>query len=188
MKRQIIAGLTLGSFIIFSFSCLSVREIKQATLASPDAEKVDIVRIIKTSGESIVFFEKKGRVSGNIVQGYGAVESSLTKMEIDKSQVKTIKHFVNAQGTREVFVTTQDDKTISVYRLLVKPETIEMWIRNDIKPLQFKSVYVALSEVETAYAMMFDIRQTLQGIIIPGVLIALVLFIIDKIRFGGILG
>jgi hypothetical protein len=36
--------------------------------------------------------------------------------------------------------------------------------------------------------MMFDISKTLQGIIIPGVLIVLILAIIDKIRFGGILG
>jgi len=188
MKRQIIAGLTLESFIIFSFSCLSVREIKPATLVSPDAEKLDIVRLIKTSGESIVFSEKHGRIAGNIVQGFGAIENSVTKMEIDKSQVKTIKYLVNYLGTQTVSVTTQDDKTFPVYKIFKKPETIEMWIWKDVRPLQFKSISVALSEVEKAFAMMFDISKTLQGIIIPGVLIVLILAIIDKIRFGGILG
>ena len=188
MKRRIISGLALGSFIIFSFACVSVREVKREALTSADAEKLEIAKIIKTSGDTIVFFEKKGKISGDAILGYGAVESTVTKSEIPIAQVKAIKYFVNALGDKEIFVTTKDDKTFPVLKIIEMPEAMEMWIRNDIRPPQFKSMSVALSEIEKVYGRMFDLKMTIQGIIIPAALVGLVLYIIDKIKFGGILG
>ncbi len=164
MKRQTIAMLTLGSFVIFSFSCYSVRETKPATLASPKAKNLEILRLEKTSGESIVFSkDQPGLVVGSSVQGIGALESSLVSMEIEKAQVKTINH----QGDRVVSVTTQDNKTYPVQKIVESPETIEIWILKFARPLAFEYVTVAIGQVKKAYAETLDIGKTLSALIIP---------------------
>ncbi len=80
MKRQTIAMLTLGSFIVFSYSCTSIREIRPEALMSRKTKAKDIVRLEKTSGESIVFSKgQAGGVVGDSVTGIGAQESSLSQ-------------------------------------------------------------------------------------------------------------
>ncbi len=178
MKRQTIAMLTLGSFVVFSFSCYSVREIKPATLASPKAKNLEILRLEKTSGESIVFSKNRpGAITGDSVQGIGALESSLVTVEIEKTQVKTI----NSQEDRVVSVTTKDNQTYPVQKIIQKPETLELRIRKITRPLLFESVSVALSEVQKAYAKTLDIGKTLTAILVPaGVVIFAVALIIGS--------
>jgi hypothetical protein len=150
MKRQIIAILTLGSFIVFSFSCYSVQPVKLETLASTKAKDMDIVRLEKTSGESIVFSESQlGRVDGQFIRGIGAVESSAMHMEIDKAQVKMISR----QGDKIVSITTQDNKTYLVQKIFEKAQTLEVWC---VLPIKIESISVLLSDVEKAWEKKLD--------------------------------
>lgn len=177
MKRQPIAALTLGSFVAFSFSCYSVREIKPATLASPKARKLEILSLEKTSGESIVFSKSRpGLVVGSSVQGTGAQTSSLVSMEIDKTQVKAI----NRQGDQAVSVTTQNNTTYPVKKIVEKPETLEIWILKFPRPLVFEYVSVALSEVQKASAETLDIGKTLMAILVPAGAVTLLALIVKS--------
>lgn len=164
MIRQIIAVLTLAAFAIFSLCCYSVREIKPAALASPRAKNMDILRLTKTSGESIVFTEDSpGRIVGDFIQGFGAMYGSLRTMEISNVEVKTI----NRQGDQIVSVTTQDNKTHPVQKIVQKPETIEISILEFVRPLHYERISVVMSDVKKAYAKAFSIVNTLVAIGIP---------------------
>ena len=185
MKREIIAILTLGSFIVFSFSCYSVHLIKPETLASTEARDMDIVKLEKTSGESIVFSESQpGRVDGQSIRGIGALESSVVSMEIDKAQVKTI----NRQGGQIVSVTTQDNKTYPIQKIIEKARTLEVWIQKYVWPIKFESIAVVLSEVERAWVKTLDITKTFLAIFVPiAALIGIGLWIRSE-GFGGAWG
>ncbi len=177
MKRQAIAVLTLGSFIVFSYSCTSVREIRPETLISRKTRAKNILRLEKTSGESIVFSKSQaGGVVGDSVTGIGAQESSLISMEIDKAQVKTI----DRQGERILSVTMQDDKTYHVQRALEKPETLEIWILKSARPLVFEPVVIPIGQVKKAYVQKLNILATALAIFIPVGLI-----LIGVLGYGG---
>jgi hypothetical protein len=64
--------LTLGSFIVFSYSCTSIREIRPEALMSRKTKAKDILRLEKASGESIVFSRgQAGGVVGDSITGIG---------------------------------------------------------------------------------------------------------------------
>jgi hypothetical protein len=180
MKRQIIAVLTFGAFVAFSVSCYSLQEIKPDVLVSAQVKDKDILRIKKTSGETIVFSKNQpGRVIENSVQGVGAIESALSTMEIKNDQLKT----VNRKGEKIVSVTMQDGRTIPVEKTEVKTETVEMWILKYFQPLKYEPISINISEVERAFAIMPDTGASLAAISIISVVVIGTIFLIANMDF-----
>jgi hypothetical protein len=176
MKLETIANFVLGCFILTTLSCYpvyTVQEIKPETLK---VKKPKIFKLEKTTGETIVFTNRHpGRILENSVRGNGALESELISSEIDKALVKTI----NREGDRVVSVTTKDEKTYLVKKIIEKPGTVEMWITKPIRPLLYTYVSVVLSEVEKAWAISVDFLKTYRWVL--GVtLITVALFVMSK--------
>lgn len=108
MRRETIAVLTLGSFIVFSFSCYSVQPIKPEMLSAPKADKIEIRKIEKTSGECIDFpASDPGRISGNFVMGTGTLTTAVEFIEIASTEVQT----VSRQDETFQSVKTRDGKS-----------------------------------------------------------------------------
>lgn len=171
MKRQAIAVMTLGSFIIFSFSCTSIREIRPEALMSRKTRAKDILRIEKTSGESIVFHKgQAGGVVGNSVAGIGAKETVLASLEIENSQVKAVE----PQVGRILMVKTRDNTAYLARRIVEKAEAIEIWVLKSARPLVFEPVAVPIGQVEKAYVRKLNILATTLAILAPIGLLALI--------------
>jgi hypothetical protein len=177
MKRQFIAVLTLVSFVIFSVSCYSVREIKLEILTAEKGKEIEIMKLTKTSGESIVFDEDQpGRIEAHIIKGIGATESIEIMKEISNAKVRLVVY----EGTQAVSVVMKDGETFPVQKIVKKPEAVEMWIREDVRPLQFEPVSIAISEIRKAYKKTLNIGITLLAVVIPVAYI----FAIKDIRIG----
>lgn len=117
MKREIIAILTLGSFIVFSFSCYSVQPIKPEMLSAPNADKIEIRKVDKTSGESIEFSANDpGHASGNFVLGNGTQTRTVEFVEIASADVQTVSH----QDETFQSVKTRDGKSYDWVKKIVE--------------------------------------------------------------------
>jgi hypothetical protein len=106
MRKQIIALLTLGAFILFSWNCVKIRATQEVPSAEVVWSKVGgpIMAVQKKSGERIEFSkEAPGYVAGDFI--VGNVPATLS---IDKSQAKDITQNKNGKITR---VITVDDRT-----------------------------------------------------------------------------
>ena len=159
MKRQTIAVLTLGSFIVFSFSCYSVQPIKPEMLSAPDADKIEIRKVDKTSGESIEFSANDpGRVSGNFVTGTGALTTAVEFVEISKADVQT----VSRQDETFQSVKTRDGKSYGwVKKIVERGDKSILYVVKAVTNRVNSYLKVSLSEVEKAWAKSLDSVATL---------------------------
>lgn len=158
MKRQIIAILTLGSFIVFSFSCYSVQPIKLEKLSAPGADKIEIRKVEKTSGESVDFSKSDpGRVSGNFITGTGALTKTLEFVEIASADVQTTD---DHRDKNFISVTTRDGKSYDCKKVVKQGDKSVLYILKDVTNGVNSFLKVSLSEVEKAWAKRLDILET----------------------------
>jgi hypothetical protein len=92
MKNRIVSILTLGSFLVFSWSCYSLQEIKPAVLASEKAGDYKILKVKKTSGEIIEYSKEspgrvgQGNITGNVKADHGEYWSfTVLLSEVEKA-------------------------------------------------------------------------------------------------------
>jgi hypothetical protein len=154
MKREIIAILTLGSFIVFSFSCYSVQPIKPEMLSSPKADKIEIRKIEKTCGESIDFSKSDpGRVRGNFVTGTGTLTTAVELVEIASADVQT----VSRQDETFQSVKTRDGKSYGwVKKIEERGDKSILYVVKAVSTRVTSLFKVSLSEVEKAWAKRLD--------------------------------
>jgi hypothetical protein len=171
MKREIIAILTLGSFIVFSFSCYSVQPIKPEMLSSPKADKIKIRKIEKTSGESIEFSASDpGRVSGNFVTGTGALTTAVEFVEIASADVQTTNYY---QDEKFLSVNTRDGKSYDCKKIVKQGDKSVLHVLKAITNRVNSFFKVSLSEVERAWAKRWDIGITFALVIFPVVILVI---------------
>jgi len=159
MIRQMMAVMTLGSFIVFSCSCYSVRPVKPARLSDPDAERIDVLKVEKTSGEIIAFTDKHpGRVLGKDVVGTGTLTAAVEFVEIASADLETI---TGEEGAYQS-VKTRDGKSYGwIKRIVEQGDKAILYVvkavRNPV-PALFK---ISLSEVERAWAKQLNVAGNL---------------------------
>lgn len=158
MKREIIAILTLWSFIVFSFSCYSVKQIKPEMLSAPDADKIKIFKMDKTSGESIVFSKSDpGRVSGNYVAGTGTLTTALEIVEIASANVQTTNYH---QDENFISITTRDGKSYDCMKVIKQGDKSVLYILKAVTNKVNSFIKLSLSEVERAWEKRFNFGAT----------------------------
>jgi hypothetical protein len=167
-----IAILMMGSFIVFSCSCYSVQPVKLELLSRPDAEETDILKVEKTSGESIAFTKKSpGRVIDKNIVGTGSLTDAVELIEVPSADLERItpkKGLFQSVKLREgkwydlvTKIVEQGDKSIlHVVRRVMNPV-----------PEAFK---ISLSEVERAWAVQSQTAGLILAILaIPCIILAL---------------
>jgi hypothetical protein len=154
MKRETIAILTLGSFIIFSFSCYSVKPIKPKMLSAPMAGKIEMRKVDKTSGESIEFSKSDpGRVRGNFVEGIDTLARAVEFVEIASADLQTVTHY----GETYLSVKTRDGKSYDwVKKIEERGDKSILYVVKAITNRVNSFFRVSLSEVEKAWANLLD--------------------------------
>lgn len=199
MKRQAIALITLGSFIVFSFSCYSLKPIKPEELSSPDASKFEILKLDKTSGESIEFPKRDpGRVQGNFVVGTGTLTKAVEFVEIARDNLSKISRVPAPQGETFYTIKTRDGKSYkSVKRIVEQEDKSVLYVVKDVYQKAPSNFNVCLADVERVWAKEIDMITNAVVIsvekaavtavisvlaILAGVLILVLLFHGKKIR------
>jgi hypothetical protein len=154
MKREIIAILTLGSFIIFSFSCYSVQPIKPEMLSAPKADKIEIRKVDKMSGESIEFSaDDPGRASGNFIIGNGTQTTAVEFVEIASADVQT----VSRQDETFQSVKTRDGKSYGwVKKIVERGDKSVLYVVKTVTNRVNSFFKVSLTEVEKVWAKRLD--------------------------------
>jgi hypothetical protein len=109
MKNRITAALTLISFLVFSWSCSSIREIKPEVLASTLAGSQKIQKLENKSGEVIEYPEKSpARVQKGSIVGAGKQTSSLELVEVESNGIEVLSR----PGDPLMTVKTKNGRTI----------------------------------------------------------------------------
>jgi len=182
MKRQTIAIVTLGSFIVFSLSCYSVQQIKPEMLSAPAAGKIEIRKIEKTSGESIDFSKSDpGRVRGNFVTGTGTLTTTVELVEIASADVQT----VSRQDETFQSVKTRHGKSYGWVKKIEERGDKSILYIMKVVPNRVTSLFkISLPEVEKAWAKMYDRAKT--GFLIIGIISANILSLVLFMISGGI--
>jgi hypothetical protein len=86
MKNRIVAIVTLGSFLMFCWSCYSIQEIRPAVLATAKAGKYEIRKIEKKTGETIEYPDKSpAKVGQGQITGTGMLTIALKTVEVDSA-------------------------------------------------------------------------------------------------------
>jgi hypothetical protein len=172
MKNRMVSILTLGSFLVFSWSCYSIQEIKPAMLTSNIAGDYKIQKVEKTSGEVIEYSkESPGRVGwqGNIT-GNGMLTYAVEFVEVDSAGLEIISR----PGAPFMNVRTQDGR---IYGWVKKIDNRgDKSVLNIVKVAhgEYSSFTVLLTEVEKAWAKKFDVMGTVCAILVPVVLAVIV--------------
>jgi hypothetical protein len=108
MQKRIIATVTLGSFLVFSWSCFSIREIKLEVLATAKPGDYEIQRIEKTTGETIEYSDGPlGQVGQGQITGTGKLIHAVETVEVDSAGLKII----SPPGLSPMNVKTRDGET-----------------------------------------------------------------------------
>jgi predicted RNA-binding protein YlqC (UPF0109 family) len=162
MKRQTIALLTLGSFIVFSFSCYSVQPIKPEMLSSPDASELKIRKLDKTSGESIEFAKSNpGRVIGDFVMGTRALTTAVEFVEIARDDLSKISRIPSPQGETFYSVKTRDGKSYRWVKKIVEQEDKSvLYVMKDVYQKATSNFNVSVEDVERVWIKKIDIITT----------------------------
>ncbi len=185
MKNRIVSILTLGSFLVFSWSCYSIREIRPALLASEKARDLEIRKVEKTSGEIIEYpKESPGRVRMGNITGHGMMTYSVEFVEVDSAGLEIISR----PGAPYMSVRTRDGRTYEwVKKIDNQGDKLVLNIVKDAHG-EDSSFVVLLSEVEKAWAKKFDVVQTFMAILLPVSLVLVVSAIVGPYQLAWVLG
>jgi len=80
--------VTLESFLVFCWSCYSIREIKPEVLATAKPDDYEIRNVEKTSGEIIEFSGRHpAKFISDSIQGTGAMKRGLEVVEVARADI-----------------------------------------------------------------------------------------------------
>jgi hypothetical protein len=175
MKREIIAILTLGSFIVFSLSCYSVQQINPEMLSAPKADKIEIRKVDKTSGESVIFAKSNpGHVRGNFVEGTGTLARAVEYVEIASADLQTVTH----QDKTFLSVKTRDGKSYGwVKKIVEQGDKSVLYVVKIATQKVTSSFKISLSEMEKVWAKRYDKKKTKTAIYMMGLVIGMCLIV-----------
>jgi preprotein translocase subunit SecE len=119
-------------------------------LSSPKADKIEIRKLDKTSGESIDFpASDPGRVRGNFVTGTGTLTKAVELFEIASADVQTISR----QDEIYQSVKTRDGKSYDwVKKIVERGDKSVLYVAKAISNRATSFFEVSLSEVEKVWA------------------------------------
>jgi hypothetical protein len=186
MKNRSVAILTLGSFLVFCWSCFSVQEIRPAVLASEKAGDYEIRKVEKTSGEIIEYSEESpGRVGQGHITGTGMLKYAVEIVEVDSAGLEIISR----PGAPFINVKTRDGQTYGWIKEIDKRG--DKSVLHILKVANEKtSTMISLFEVKKAWAKMVDGTRIFSAVLIFAVLIPVVSLLLvaatmHPISFGG---
>jgi hypothetical protein len=163
MKNRITAALTLISFLVFSWSCSSIREIKPEVLASPLAGSQQIQKLENKLGEVIEYPEKSpARVQKGSIVGAGKQTASLELVEVQSNGFEVLSR----PGDALMTVKTKDGRTIrSIKKIDAQGDKSVLHI---LSP-SYKSAppSIPLSDIYKAWGKKLDPLLTILLIAIP---------------------
>jgi hypothetical protein len=101
MSNRIIALVTLASFLVFSWSCYSLQEIKPEVLATAKAGDYEIRKIEKKTGEMIEYSDElPGQIGPGQITGSGMLTLALKSVEVESAGLEIISK--KGAGLKEV--------------------------------------------------------------------------------------
>jgi hypothetical protein len=158
MKNRITAALTLISFLVFSWSCSSIREIKPEALAAAPDGRYGITKLETKSGEVVEYPDtfQPARVQQGQVVGAGRRTAVIELVEVDSAGLEVVSRAVDPFKT----VKTADGRIIGAIRKIEKKGG--KTVLQIIKPGHDEpaSAKISLPEVERAWARRFDVIKT----------------------------
>jgi hypothetical protein len=162
MRNKAISILTLVSFVVFSFSCYSIRPIDPLKL-SADSE---IRKVEKNSGEIIEFNgNEPGRVSGSFITGTGMMARAIDLLEVPTADIQQ-KDF--RQADKLYSVKLRDGQAFGwVTRIDEQGDKSILHVIRATVQRVFTSFNITISEVARAWIKQFDLGKTLLSIGIP---------------------
>lgn len=168
MKRRMIGLLTLASFIVFSFSCMTTRPI-DPKLLTPNSM---IIKVEKKSGEVVEFEKSKpaSLVEGSI-EGRGKLTKAYNLVEILAADF--LKSEPN-NNSNLFTVTMRDGQTVErVAKIEGRGEKAILYTIKAIPEESNGHFVISLAEVAKAWFRSFDAGLTFLAIAGPPLLILL---------------
>jgi hypothetical protein len=188
IKNRITAIFTLASFLFFSWSCSSIREIKPEVLAAAPDGKYGINKLETKSGEVVEYPDsfQPARVQQGQVVGAGRRTSSVELVEVESTGLE----IVSRAGDTFITVKTGDGRTIGAIRKIDRQG--DKSILQIVKPGHDlpAPTKIPLPEVGRAWARRFDaVKTVLVFVVLPVAVYGVVVLIAFqglKILFNGI--
>jgi hypothetical protein len=183
MKNRITAVLTLISFLVFSWSCTSIREIKPEVLASPLAGSQKIQKLENKSGEVIEYPEKSpARIQKGSIVGVGKQTSSLELVEVESNGLEVLSR----PGDPLMIVKTREGRTYRSIKRIDKQgdKSVLHILSPSYKPAPPS---ISLSEIVKVWGKKLDPLLTILLIAIP-VSLVLIWFQSGSLWEGGLGG
>jgi hypothetical protein len=163
MKNRITAALTLISFLIFSWSCTSIRVIKPEVLAAAPDGWYGINKLETNSGEVFEYFVAPAQVRKGEILGVGQRTSVIELVEVESAGLEV----VSRAGDPFKTVKTGDGRTIGGIRK-IEPRG-DKSILQIVKPGHREPApdKVLLADISKAWSRRFDVVKTVLLITIP---------------------
>ncbi len=174
MGKKILTFITLVAVIIYSTSCAvhTTKKKRVMTVADWEGEEIEILKVLKTSGEYIEFpNEQPGRIYKDTITGDVKKE-----IEIDRENIEEIDR--NKEG-KISSILTKDGK---IYWVSVNDVILE--IETKIIITIYESVFIPLSEVELIWVKVKKVDPCLAslGVVVLAFGVAVVIVVMG----GGI--
>ncbi len=169
MRNKIIDIVTLESFLIFSWSCYSVQEIKPEVLAAGKPGDYEIRKVETTSGEVIEFSgQHPAKFMNDTIQGTGVMTRSLEVIEVARVDIRQ-KTSSTYHGDKSYSVVMRDGKTYPVVNYIVdQNDSTLLCMLKSLSNNVAASYKVALDEAKKVWAKQFDI----ESVLLLGILLA----------------
>jgi hypothetical protein len=157
MRNRIIAIATLGSFLVFCWSCYSIREIKPDVLATSKPGDLEIRKIEKTSGEIIEFSgQHPAKFISDTIQGTGIMKRGLEVVEVARADIQQKASSIY-QGKEFYSVAMRDGKTYSLVNKIVEQnDSTLLYVLTSLSNNVEASFKIALHEARKVWAKQFD--------------------------------
>jgi hypothetical protein len=157
MKNHIIATVTLGSLLVFSWSCYSVQEINPKVLATAKPGDYKIQKIEIKTGETVEYSDKApGDVRRGQITGTGTLYAAAT-VEVDSAGLEII----SPPGLSPMLVKTMDGKTYGEVKKIEKRDNKSVLYIASQSHGQIFTQVISWTTIEKAWAKKIDILATL---------------------------
>jgi hypothetical protein len=137
-------------------------------LSTPKADKIEIRKVDKTSGESIDFSASDpGRVRGNFVTGTGTLTTSVEFVEIAKDDLSKVSRIPSLQGETFYSVKTRDGKSYRpVKKIIEREDKSVLYVMKDVDQKATSNFSVSVADVEKVWIKKFDIMTTAISVVL----------------------
>jgi hypothetical protein len=143
--------MPLGSFLVFSWACYSIREIKPEMLAAAKPGEYKIQKIEKTTGETIEYpNESLGQVGEGQITGTGKLLYAAEAVEVDSAGLEII----SPPGLSPMNIRTRDGKTYGwVKRIEERGDKSVLYFLNMSRRNESTSRPVLISDIQKAWTL-----------------------------------